>query len=108
MTFPDTGTGNASTVVCTIPAMSTDPNRDLSVLTESVVALATQIAAGEVDPQVGASRLWLLRTELASLEQELRVFAGLASEWQDAPGQRAALEDDIRRAADRLRAQLGS
>lgn len=87
--------------------MAADPNADLHALTESVVALATQIATEEIDAQVGASRLWLLRTELASLEQELRVFAGLASEWQEHPEQRLALEDDMRRAADRLRAHLG-
>jgi hypothetical protein len=41
------------------------------------------------------------------LADALRVFAGLASEWQDDPGHRAVYEDDIRIAADRFMSRFG-
>jgi hypothetical protein len=87
--------------------VSTDPNRELRALTGSVAALATEIATGRIKPQAGAKRLWLLRSELARLEEELRLFAGLASEWKDVPAERDAYEREIVQAADRLRSRLG-
>jgi hypothetical protein len=86
--------------------VSTDPNQELRVLTESVAALAAEIATGRIDPQAGAKQLWLLGSELAPLEEELRVFAGLASEAEDAPANRDAYEREIMQAADRLRSRL--
>ena len=41
------------------------------------------------------------------LEEDLRAFVGLASEWEDVPNQRDAYEREIVVAADRFRARWG-
>jgi hypothetical protein len=81
--------------------------REIGALAERAVAIANEIIQGETDPYPGAKQLWLLRTELAALEEDLRPFAGLASEWEDAPAQREATERDIIASADRFRAHRG-
>ena len=71
------------------------------------VKCATEIVQGQTEPYEGAKVLWQMWTELSGLVEELLVFVGLASEWEDSPEHRAAYEDDIRRAADRFRARFG-
>ncbi len=70
---------------------------------EDVVAVARQIVADEIKPYEGAAAIW---SRLAEADDEypasLRVFVGLASEWQDHPEYRPGLEDDIREEAQRL------
>ena len=87
--------------------MTTEPQDHVSEITERAVAIANEILQGKTDPYPGAKQLWLLCTELAALEEELRPFVGLASEWEDVPAQREAYERDIIAAADRFRAHRG-
>jgi hypothetical protein len=46
-------------------------------------------------------------TDLGLLEEDLRIFIGLASEWEDLPDHRDAFEREIVLAADRFRARWG-
>jgi hypothetical protein len=78
---------------------------EVDALIARAVAIANGILQGEIDAYSGAKRLWLVRTELAAIEEALRVFAGLASEWEDEPDHRDAYERDILVAADRFRAR---
>jgi hypothetical protein len=87
--------------------MTTDPQDHMSGIVERAVAIANEILQGETDPYPGAKRLWLMRIELAALEEELSPFVGLASEWEDAPAQREAYERDIIAAADAFRRRRG-
>ncbi len=66
-------------------------------------AVSRRIVAGEIAPYDGALQIWrcLAEDNQRGLE-ELRAFVGLASEWQDHPDQRDALEADIRDEAARL------
>ena len=85
--------------------MSSEPAVD--ALIEDAVGVANSILQGETDPYRGAKRLWAVEVELAAVEEDLRVFAGLASEWEDAPNQRDGYEREIVAAADRFRARWG-
>jgi hypothetical protein len=67
------------------------------------------IAAGDIGAYEGASRIWSNVYWRIEREGDLRVFVGLASEWQDHPTDREVIEAEIRQAAlylltrDRLR-----
>ena len=58
--------------------------------------VAERILAGTVTPYDGAHEIWrwLSDHEQVGID-ELGVFIGLASEWQDHPESRAVLEADI-------------
>jgi hypothetical protein len=85
--------------------VSTEPAAD--ALVEEAVAVANSILQGETDPYRGAKRLWAMEVALVLVEEDLRVFAGLASEWEDVPNQREEYEREIVAAADRFRARWG-
>ena len=72
------------------------------------VAVANEILQGNVAPYDGAKALWRIRSQLAELEEALRVFVGLASEWDDSPSTRTAHERDIVAEADKFRARWGA
>ena len=72
-------------------------------LMDDVVVFARDIVVGKVDPYRGAAAIWARMAEDdEEYPQELRVFVGLASEWQDHPEHRAALDADIREEARRV------
>ena len=58
------------------------------------------VVDGEVEPDRGAAAIWAqLAEEPSEYPEELRIFVGLISEWQDHAEQREALEADIREEA---------
>jgi hypothetical protein len=70
---------------------------------EKVVEAASLVVAGEIEPYEGAARIWRLISE-ANYDgfEDLRVWAGLASEWREHPDHRQKLDRDIREEAARL------
>lgn len=58
-----------------------------------------QILDGTVEPVVGAEWIWWHVHNRIEREGDLRVFVGLASEWEDYPPGRDAIEAAIREAA---------
>jgi hypothetical protein len=87
--------------------VTNDPQDHMSEIAKQAVAIASEILQGETDPHPGAKRLWLMQIELAALEEELRLFGGLAGEWEDAPAHREAYERDIIAAAEAFRRRRG-
>jgi hypothetical protein len=83
--------------------VSDDPA--VSALVADAVAIADGILQGEVDAYRAAKRLWSIGVDLVPLEEDLRIFAGLASEWERLPEHRESYERDIVVAADRFRAR---
>ena len=72
-------------------------------LLDDVVAVARDIVLDRVEPYRGAAAIWArMSEEHQDYPEALRVFVGLASEWQDHPKHRAALEADIREEAHRV------
>ena len=67
-----------------------------------VLSWARDIEAGRVSPAEGARRIWWDGWEELGRPDELTVFVGLASEWEDDENHRDAYERDIRRAASKL------
>lgn len=67
---------------------------------------AEEIVRASLEPYVGARRLWQLARMVPAIEPELRVFIGLASEWEDDPINRAEYDADIASAAQTLLATL--
>jgi hypothetical protein len=63
------------------------------------------IAGGSLAAYDGASWIWRSVYPRFELEGDLRVFVGLASEWDDHPGRRPDIERAIREAASALLAQ---
>jgi hypothetical protein len=65
---------------------------------------ATLIAKRQVEPYVGAKRIWQIGNEWwGSAEWErTSMFVGLASQWEDDPQQRAAYEAEIISEAEKL------
>lgn len=60
------------------------------------MATAERIVAGEIEPYHGAAHIWrLIAEEDYRGFEHFRVWAGLASEWQDHPEHRDALDVDI-------------
>ncbi len=62
--------------------------------------IAQEILAGEIPPALGAKRIWRLFAERIantgdSYPRDIRVWVGLASEWEDSPSHREAYEADI-------------
>lgn len=69
----------------------------------AAITIAQQILRGDVEPYQGAAAIWRQMAEDdAEYPAELRVFVGLASEWQDHPEHREALDNDIRDEARQL------
>ena len=62
---------------------------------------------GSLNAYVGASWIWRSVYHRFDREGDLRIFVGLASEWDDHPGSRTEIEDAIRRSAGALLAQDG-
>jgi hypothetical protein len=68
-----------------------------------VLATARRIVACEVSPYRGAAHIWRLIAEQDYRGfEDLRIWAGLASEWQEHPEHRDALDADIRDEAQLL------
>ena len=67
---------------------------------QDLVNTAQRILAGEITPYRGAAHIWRVMAE-ANYEgyEDLRVWVGLASEWQEHPEDRELLDGDIRDAA---------
>ncbi len=72
-----------------------------------IVAIANRIVRGEMEPREGAGSLARVHADLSSLEQALQVFVALDDNWDDLPEQRADVEAEIIREADRFRARWG-
>ena len=72
-------------------------------LMQEALRVAEQIVRGDVEPYPGAAAIWgRMAEENGEYREELRVFVGLASEWQDHPEHRDALDGDIRDEARQL------
>lgn len=72
-------------------------------LIDDVLSVARDIVLDRVEPYRGAAAIWArMAEEDEDYPEALRVFVGLASEWQDHPEHRAALDADIREAAQRV------
>ncbi|MBN9326958.1 MAG: hypothetical protein BGO38_14355 [Cellulomonas sp. 73-145] len=69
---------------------------------DAVRSWARQIVNGTIEPYEGARLIWWQGWEALGRPDELTPFVGLASEWEDDPGRRAAYDDDIVSAARRL------
>lgn len=68
-----------------------------------ILAIAQRIVRGEITPYKGAAAIWsILAEEGNEYPEELRVFVGLASEWEDQPDHRDAYGEDIREEAQLL------
>ena len=85
--------------------MHTDLVEARRALVAEIVAMANSIIQGEMDPYRGAKLLWELHMTLEHVTKDLLDFVGLASEWEDAPDHRDAIEREIVVTADRLRAK---
>jgi hypothetical protein len=63
-------------------------------------AILQSVVDGDIEPERGAQTIWAqLAEEPGDYPETMRVFVGLASEWQDHVEQREALEGDIREEA---------
>lgn len=72
-------------------------------LMADLLAVANDIVFDRVEPYRGAAAIWArMAEEDEDYPEALRVFVGLASEWQDHPEYRPALEIDIREEAQRV------
>lgn len=70
---------------------------------DEAVAIARRIVDGDLEPYRGAAAIWARMAEGdGEYTEPLVAFVGLASEWQDDPQNRSALDDDIREEARRL------
>jgi hypothetical protein len=65
---------------------------EIDAVRQYAVGGANAILQGETSAYEGAKLLWLMSIELGLMEEALRTFAGLASEWEDAPERR----DEVR------------
>lgn len=71
--------------------------------------ILTAILDGSVLPHEGARAIWwTLLSDLPSMEEDLNAFVADASDWDDAPDFRPAIEDQIRDDARSLLARLRS
>jgi hypothetical protein len=71
------------------------------------VSIAHRIVHYEIDPADGAHALWRIRSAVVPFEEALRVFVGLASQWDELPEQREQLTKEIVVQADRFMARFG-
>ena len=63
---------------------------------DEVLATARRIVNAEVPAHEGALHIWrLIAEENYEGFEDLRIWSGLASEWQERPEHRDALEEDI-------------
>jgi hypothetical protein len=69
------------------------PERD-DALWVIVRSIAAAMIAGECAPNTGSRRIWCLQGEVVE-EGDLRVFVGLASEWEDHPDYRAEIDAEM-------------
>lgn len=78
-----------------------------ATLTE-ILSTARQIVDADVSPYKGAAHIWRLAAE-ENYEgfDDLRVWAGLASEWQEHPQHRETLDANIRDEAQILLERRG-
>jgi len=80
-----------------------------TLIDPEIVAIARRIVAGSIAPYDGARAIWeRLAEDDAPYPQELAVFVGLASEWQDHERHRLALDRDIAAEARSLLDRLTS
>jgi hypothetical protein len=77
------------------------PSRDEASVTIAR-EFARQIIAGETSPYEGARRIWWEVANEPGADSSLRIFVGLASEWEDSPRYRHEYEADIIEEAQRL------
>ena len=59
-------------------------------------AVARELTRGTAAPIEAARRIWRIARLAPSAEPRLRVFVGLASEWEDDADNRASYEEEIR------------
>lgn len=75
---------------------------DAAARWDQVRSWAREILAGRLDPYEGARLIWVEGWNELGRPEELTVFVGCASEWEDDPDHRAEYEADIRAAAAAL------
>lgn len=69
---------------------------------------ARQMIFGELSPYEGSRRIWWDVANESDSDPSLRVFVGLASEWEDTPQYRLEYEDDMVAEARRMLGSQGS
>lgn len=55
-------------------------SKAVDALVARAVAIANEILQGTLAPYDGAKALWRMRSQLAEVEEALRIFVGLASD----------------------------
>jgi hypothetical protein len=63
-----------------------------AALRDLVTFWAREIVDGATDPYAGASRIWRRAWWQLGSPPDLAIFVGLASEWEDHPEDREAIE----------------
>ena len=79
-----------------------------AAIRELVRFWASELVAGALTPYEGARRIWWQGWETLGRPDELTVFVGLASQWEDHPGQRTEYERHIVTAARKLLASCAT
>ena len=88
--------------------MSEEPNRSGADVASAYAAdLARRIVQKQVEPSEGMKALAATWSTLVPLEEALRVFVGLADQWDELPELRAEMEQEIVVQADRFLARFG-
>ena len=81
---------------------------ELEALWNLSCATASDIASGAVEPYAGAMLIWRMDWDRLDRRDELSDFIGLASMWQEQPGDRPALEAEIVEYAREFLARVGT
>ena len=90
-------------VVTLLQELRLDPVDDQQAGLKVARQVAQQIIDGSVSPVEGAKRIWWdVSRRVPLIEEWLRPFGGLASEWEDNVALRQEYEVDIVEAAQRL------
>lgn len=82
--------------------LGSQPLDDHAAATTVARSIATAINSDQVSPYDGARQLWRLARTVPASEPTLAAFVHLASEWEDVPDQRTAIETDIKTEAAKL------
>lgn len=86
----------------TLTSSGRAPLNDETAATTVAGSIASDISGERVEPYEGARQLWRLVRKIPAAEPLLSAFVHLASEWEDVPDQRAAIEDDIKQEASKI------
>lgn len=75
-------------------------DRDMAMC--AVTDISRRLGEGDLEPIEAARMIWKVARRAPSSEEQLRLFIGLASQWEDDSSHRSEYEDEIRARALRL------